>query len=300
MAATKTAEDRKFTDNAHASISEKYIYPLVGWSVRVREDSEVAQILDTELSIDYEVIDRSQHEIRLQERFRRYYEKSAKWATDFTLRYEREENEEETERKSEFFKMKAKMKRFSQPFYFVYGFCTPDTYEWKKYVIVDLRALFKRYADGEIVANANITRCKVNSGVFQAAVNKNVDVNKATGETYSSSSLICFEVESVSRLFPEVILFQEGFYDEKKNIDGIRRFAFKYGFRVINAEELTPEQIDNLWILLTGKQRSVKVVLGYLSGTINELSATEYEKDIISKYMKTETFNTVNKHLVKL
>jgi len=39
MAATKTAEDRKFTDNAHASISEKYIYPLVGWSVRVREDS---------------------------------------------------------------------------------------------------------------------------------------------------------------------------------------------------------------------------------------------------------------------
>lgn len=207
MAERNYNEERQFTDEKHRGISIPTIYEELGWSV-VQRDDELTQIRDSEMSIDYEVVDGAGQHIMLQERFRRL-SKYAKM--DFTLRYERNENPEEAEQKSEFYKMKAKCRRFSEPFYLLYTILNEDETGYSRYVVVDLKAFFERYRNESIIIDEEADVSFYEAGKLHAPVKFNRDRNRSTGEEFSSSSMVCFDVQFLQEHMPEVIIQNKGF-----------------------------------------------------------------------------------------
>ena len=90
---THYADDRSYTDTIHDSIIVPKIYPQLGWTPYALE-KELAQLQDSDYAIDYHATNKNGELIAIQERFRRG--RAAKMYNDFTLRYERENNEEES------------------------------------------------------------------------------------------------------------------------------------------------------------------------------------------------------------
>ena len=103
MANTNYKDDKKFTDYVHKTIIVPNIYTSFGWK-ELPKQPDLSEIKDSLFAIDYEVKNRNNEKLLLQERFRRskYHQYN-----DFTLRYERNENQDETEQKSEFYKNKT-------------------------------------------------------------------------------------------------------------------------------------------------------------------------------------------------
>lgn len=283
-------KDRGFTDSYHKTVAVKEIYRWFKWQ-QLTVSSEIAALKDSEFSIDYEVEDYFGIHIMIQERFRRFKQRKYQ---DFTLRYERPENEEEVEQKSEFFKMKGKMKRFDNPFYMLYGFESKTDDFCDKFVIIDLRSLFEHYRRGDIIPDSSIYKCKIKDGMLYAAVNDNKDVNEFTGKSYMSSSLICFDIEMLNRLFPEVIKYQRGFIEDSKSIDSIANIAYMRGYRIHDTDKMTKDDIEKLYIFLTDSHKNVQVIHDYLLGK-NHMPISE---GLIKNYYETETSKIVKKYLL--
>ena len=89
---TYYADDRSYTDTIHDNIIIAKIYPELKWTPK-ELDKELAQLKDSDYAIDYHVTNKNGELLAIQERFRRG--KFARLYNDFTLRYERENNEEE-------------------------------------------------------------------------------------------------------------------------------------------------------------------------------------------------------------
>ena len=205
-------------------------------------NEKLRDLQDSEYSIDYHATNKDNNEIVIQERFRRHSQNSY---TDFTLRYERPENEEEIEQKSEFFKMKGKMKRFSEPFYMVYGIVNQETTDFLKFAVIDLRAFFKHYKKSEIVIDINLNNKKsvIKGNVLYAGINTNKD---------NSSTFVCFDILQLMMLFSDVIVLQEGFKTEKigtatdKQIIFLKQLAIQNGFVLTNENILSKREASQL------------------------------------------------------
>lgn len=160
---------------------------------------ELQALRDCTEAIDYEIKDANNVHIMTQERVRRSQYKSC---VDFTIRFERPENENETERLSEFYKMKTYCNRNRNiPFYFLYAI-TQDDVNYEKYVLVDLQALYAHVRNNEIQIDRNSTLSYVSNGILYAGINKNGD---------HSSTLAVFDVVYLEQLFDDVILKNVGF-----------------------------------------------------------------------------------------
>lgn len=193
-------DDREFTDEQHKTNATPYIYDKLGWKEKNIEE-ELNGLRDTFSAIDYEFVDKRGNKIFVQERFRKNrYSKN----NDFTIRYERPENDDVLEQKSEFYKIRRHLNRHSEPFYLVYAFEPSKGEPLKKYVIVNLRALFKHIENEEICiidGNENITnKCRV-----KVYINENSD---------KSSTFACFNVNQIMSNFDDVIIWQIGFNGE--------------------------------------------------------------------------------------
>jgi len=201
MKGTTYRQDRPFTDKVHEGIAVPQVYPLLGLKL-VERDAEAAQIKDSDYSIDYEDEDKDGTRVYIQERSR---QKTYATYNDFTLRYKRPEHSEECEQFSEFFKMKGKSRRFTGPFYMLYGIIDQEGLTYEKFVVVDLRMLFKAIKDGLIVVDETIDTgrtSKVVDGVMYACVKWNPD---------HSSTFAAFGIEHLHQVLPECILLQKGF-----------------------------------------------------------------------------------------
>ncbi|MDD6666342.1 MAG: hypothetical protein PUE48_08420 [Eubacterium coprostanoligenes] len=193
-------DDREFTDEQHKRNAIPYIYDKLGWT-EISVGEELNKYRDTCSAIDYEFTDQKGKKIFVQERFRKSNYSNY---NDFTLRYERPNNEDETEQKSEFYKIKSFLHRNNDSFIFVYGFEPPKNRPIQKFAVIDLRALFKHIADKEIcILEADIkipNNCKL-----EAPIIHNKD---------SSSNFVCFDVNKLNEVFDDVIIWQIGFNGE--------------------------------------------------------------------------------------
>lgn len=239
----KYNDDRSYTDNIHNNLAVKIIYEKMGWKP-YSIDSNMASLQDSEYSIDYYATNKVGNDIVIQERFRRPGKTNF---DDFTLRYEREDNPEEIEQKSEFFKMKGKMKRFKEPFYMIYGIVNSSMDGFAKYAVLNLRAFFKRYNDKDIVIDPNSRKSFSENSVLHCGLNRNFD---------NSSSFICVSIPELMKLFDDVVVYQEGFVIPKtgdateKQIEYVKALAEKYGFALQKTELLTKTDISALIDLL--------------------------------------------------
>lgn len=139
--------DRNFTDSRHEDLITRVIYPELGWTEVEGLSDELRELRDCTESIDYEIIDGDSVHIMTQERIRRSNYNNF---VDFTIRFERPQNENEIERLSEYYKMKAYCNRHRNvPFYFLYAI-TADNETYSKYVLVNLQALFAHIRNDEI------------------------------------------------------------------------------------------------------------------------------------------------------
>lgn len=194
--------DREFTDYIHKKLALKYIYSKMDWLVQNNDilNDRLRTSIDMNNAVDYIAVDAQRQVIIIQERFR---EVKYKPYSDCTLRYKRPENKHEDRRLSEYFKLDAN--------YFIYG--TIDTsktdYEkaerFVKYAILNLRNLKEHINNGHIIIDESLggLNCREDNGKMRCPVIDNKD---------HSSNFVPFDVVLLSRLAPDVIFHQEGFY----------------------------------------------------------------------------------------
>ena len=290
MKTTHYADDRSYTDTIHDSIIVPKIYPQLGWTPYAL-DKELAQLQDSDYAIDYHATNTNGELIAIQERFRRG--RAAKMYNDFTLRYERENNEEEIEQKSEWFKMKGKIKRFKKPYYMLYGVVNDTFDDLYKYAVIDLRVFFDAFRQGKICIDTEINntiRSKVKDGILYAGCGKNKD---------DSSSFVTFDIIQLHQVLPEAVIAQQGYFGtatrkaevverkEETTVDGrtcnatpkqiqyLERLASDNNFRIVNRSVLTRSEASHLINYFTdGKNKEeIKVVNRILqSGMLNSIS----------------------------
>lgn len=193
-------DDRKFTDTQHKINAVPYIYDKLGWKEKVI-DNELNELRDSFSAIDYEFTDSQGKKIFVQERFRK--NKYSNY-NDFTLRYERPENEDVMEQKSEFYKIITHLKRRNEPFYLVYAFEPPKGEALKKFAVVDLRTLFAHINSKEICiadSDENVSpNCKM-----KIIIKENRD---------RSSTFVCFDINELMDNFSDVVFWQKGFSED--------------------------------------------------------------------------------------
>ena len=217
--------DRTYTNAIHDNIAVNTIYPAMQWQL-TSVNHELSEMQDSEYAIDYHAIDINNVHIVIQERFRR--QSNANF-NDFTIRYERPNNEEEVEQKSEFFKMKAKIKRFSEPFYMIYGILNASLDGFDKWVVIYLRAFFRHYANKKIKIDFTKKFSQIQDNTLICGWNQNND---------DSSSFICINIPQIMQLFDDVVVYQEGFVPKRtggateKQIKKLQIMASKNGFQL--------------------------------------------------------------------
>ena len=244
----KYNDDRSYTDNVHNNLAVKIIYEQMGWKP-YNVNNDLAVLQDSEYSIDYHAMDKLGNNILIQERFRRPGKTNF---DDFTLRYEREDNPEEIEQKSEFFKMKGKLKRFSEPFFMVYGIVNSSMDGFAKYAVLNLRAFFKHYNNKEIVIDPNSRKAFIENETLHCGLNRNAD---------NSSSFICVSIPDLLKLFDDVVVYQEGFVTQKtgdateKQIEFVKALAERHGFSLQNEEFLSKADVSSLIALLKDERK---------------------------------------------
>lgn len=278
MANTNYKDDKKFTDYVHKTIIVPNIYTSFGWK-ELPKQPDLSEIKDSLFAIDYEVKNRNNEKLLLQERFRRskYHQYN-----DFTLRYERNENQDETEQKSEFYKIKSKIKRVNEPFYLLYGLLNNNDTICDKYVVIDLRKLFQYIEQGRIIPDDTITSCLYKDNCLHASIKYNSETNKYTGEKYSSSSMICFDVIMLGTYFQDIILYQKGFFTESKTIMVAERIATLKGYIFNIDDNISDYELECLLFFLNTDGPMTDFLYRYLS--------TDTSK-IVCKYLSTIKYN---------
>lgn len=256
---THYADDRSYTDHIHDTIVIPKIYPLLGWQA-VSIDKELSELKDSDYAIDYHAVDSNGSNIVIQERFRR--DEAARRYNDFTLRYKRENNPEEIEQYSEFFKMKGKINRFSEPYYMLYGVVNQDVSDLDKYVVIDLRRFFEYYNNGNIKIDENtnnkLTSVIGSDGILYAGKGYNKD---------DSSSFISFDIVQLNSVLSDIIYYQKGFIVVRtgnasdKQIGFLRYLSSVNGFSFIREDVISNTEASQLiGFLKDGDSNSKKTV----------------------------------------
>lgn len=187
--------DKKWSNKIH-ELALDTIYKDMNWHVIEEENDELKEYKDNTDGIDYTVMNQYGDIMLVQERFRRDPSYN-----DFTLRFEREHSIYETEKKSEFYKIKDKIMRDKEhKFLLLYGVSTTEN-DFDKYVIVNLKQLYKQIDLGNIVIDRRISFTQIINGVVHVGVINNHD---------PSSSFLVFDVGVMAK-FPNIIVKQEGF-----------------------------------------------------------------------------------------
>lgn len=257
--------DRSYTDSVHDNLAVKIIYPKMGWTPKTVDD-QLATMKDSEYSIDYHAVNSDGCDIVIQERFRR--PDKARF-DDFTLRYEREENPEEIEQKSEFFKMKGKLRRFGEPFYMAYGTLNTTMDGFAKYAILDLRAFFDHYNKKEIIIDVDVKFSKIENNVLHCGVNVNVD---------KSSSFMCVSIKHLSELFNDIVIYQEGFVVPRtgdatdKQINMLKYLAKQNGFILQNENYLSKADVNPLLNVLNDEEKCKSIHKMINSGEFQKIA----------------------------
>ena len=191
-------KDRAFTDFVHKELALPIIYKSLGWTeVQLRKD--YAEYIDMLNGIDY-VFRRGDEVMSVQERFR---DKKYKNFTDFTIRYRRDENKNESRHESEYYKMKAH--------YFTYGILDSSKKDvsqsslFLKYAIVDLRKVYEKLDSKCIfISENNKNTCEIVDGNrIQCPVKYNTD---------GSSSFFPIDISYLVKIWgSEMVIAQKGF-----------------------------------------------------------------------------------------
>ena len=279
MATTNYKEDRNFTDRIGHEAALKHIYPKMCWEV-INPDSieghELSETKDMYRSIDYEAYDKNRNIISIQERFR----KPGNGGNDFTLRYKREESEEETEIHSEFFKMKKEIRKNpNKEFYLIYGILANDK-DLEKYVVINLNDLFKEILAGNIVINETDKNAKI------SRIENDKMLVPVRYNTDKSSSFVAFVVGILEDNYSSIIAIQYGFKNSKN------KDAF-----------VTEKQISYLRFLSNKKRIGLNYNIEYMSKNeatkliqflLSDLSDSD---DIKALIHDTETIKIVSKYL---
>ncbi len=189
-------DDRNFTNIIHNNVAEPIIYKDMGW-VRIDVNNELAEIKDNLLAVDYQVKDRDGNIIYVQERFRGLNYMNY---NDFTIRFKREMNRDETQIYSEFFKMKSNIANNNNKFYMLYGFANERSVDFDKYIIVDLRLIIDLYLNKILVID------EVDSNIIDGELHA---VHKYNHD--DSSSFIAINVKQLNQICPEAIIRQKGY-----------------------------------------------------------------------------------------
>ena len=195
------SDDRNFTDIVHREVALSEIYQPLGMK-EADVDKDYLRQIDMDDGIDYIMVDSFGKKYNVQERFREY---KYHIYSDFTLRYRRDENPDKDRHESEFYKIKAD--------YMVYGIINGSKFQmvnhekdisFVKYAVIDLRILFERIKNGDIVLDKTISRPIIINGKLHAAINNNHD---------GSSSFVAFDVKALLDLFGKnIIISQKGFF----------------------------------------------------------------------------------------
>lgn len=191
-------KDRAFTDFVHKELALPIIYKSLGWTeVQLRKD--YAEYIDMLNGIDY-VFRRGDEVMSVQERFR---DKKYKNFTDFTIRYRRDENKNESRHESEYYKMKAH--------YFTYGILDSSKKDvsqsslFLKYAIVDLRKVYEKLDSKCIfISENNKNTCEIVDGNrILCPVKYNTD---------GSSSFFPIDISYLVKIWgSEMVIAQKGF-----------------------------------------------------------------------------------------
>ncbi len=194
--------DRGFTDFIHNKLALKIIYAKMDWLVQDNDvlNDRLRTNIDMNNAVDYIAVDSNRQVIIIQERFRDEYYKNY---NDFTIRYMRPENQHEERRLSEYFKLDAN--------YFIYGITDTSKFKYKnaskflKYAILNLRILKENIAKGIVVIDESLggKSCKEENGVMRCPIIANTD---------HSSNFVPFDIIILSRIAPDVIVYQEGYF----------------------------------------------------------------------------------------
>ncbi len=194
--------DREFTDYIHNELALKYIYNKMDWLVQNNDilNDRLRKSIDMNNAVDYIAVNAQRQVIIIQERFR---EVKYRDYSDCTLRYMRPENRHEERRLSEYFKLDAN--------YFIYGTIDTRKADYKKaerfvkYAILNLRNLLEHIDKGDIIIDESFGgfTCREENGKMRCPVILNFD---------HSSNFVPFDVIILSRIAPDVIFYQEGFY----------------------------------------------------------------------------------------
>lgn len=193
--------DRYFTDYIHNNLAVKKIYSLLNW-VPQQLNQKVTNNVDLTNAVDYFLIDKVNNKIvTVQERFR---ESQYQNYNDFTIRFEREYNPNESRRLSEYYKLSAD--------YFVYGIINNSKFnvdkatDFIKFAVIDIAVLKRLMEEEKIIINRNLRslRCEIINGVLNCPVNYNRD---------RSSSFFPVDIKMLKQLFPDekLIVLQKGF-----------------------------------------------------------------------------------------
>jgi len=190
--------DRAFTDFVHKELALPLIYESLGWQeVQLRKD--YAKYIDMLDGIDY-IFRKGDVVMSVQERFR---DEKYKNFTDFTIRYRRDENINESRHKSEYYKMKAH--------YFTYGILDSSKNDisksssFLKYAIVDLKKVYEKLDSGGIfIVDNNKNICEiVDDNRIECPVKYNAD---------GSSSFFPIDISYLVKIWGnDMVVAQKGF-----------------------------------------------------------------------------------------
>ncbi|WP_457621873.1 hypothetical protein [Persephonella sp.] len=191
-------EDRIFTEYVHSNLALEKIYKPLKWK-KIEINSCTAEDLDINHGIDRVFETETGKVITVQERFRtRDYGRY----DDFTIRYSREKNKNETRRKSEFFKIKAD--------YFVYGItnCTDklllDCDDFLKFAVIDM-SIVKDLIENEVII-IDEKSLEKSSFIHNGKLITPVLINRD-----SSSEFIALSIPDLKKLDKRTVIFQRGF-----------------------------------------------------------------------------------------
>lgn len=175
---------------------------------------------DCENGIDYFATMPNGNNFSIQERFRTLNKFTIN-SQEFTIRYSRPTSISENQKQSEFFKIKADL--------LLYGITNNENknfnvpVEFRRFVVVNLRDLFKAINNDEILIDENLDNKRYkpyisNTGKINAIVKENIE------DTSGNSKLLIFNAAQILRLKNYNIIVKEYNY-----IDG-----FKFDNKFLN------------------------------------------------------------------
>lgn len=193
--------DREFSDFVHSSLAVPLIYERLNWKPQ-NLNGVMAENVDINNAVDRFLVNLNNNTIvTVQERFR---DSNYRNFNDFTIRFEREFNQHDDRKLSEFYKLQAD--------YFVYGIINhqkirkEEATDFIKYAVIDLKVLRALFDSQRIIVDRNLSSylCVERDGKMVCPVLQNKD---------RSSSFFPIDIRLLKKLFgsENIIVASKGF-----------------------------------------------------------------------------------------